>query len=126
MTEVSLSGRCGEYVNFMSEYEPNRIRSAYGPKLERLAAIKATYDPDNIFRGNAKTSPQPGPLSNNVPRRTRHDGSAWWTQLLTALTESRTWGGGRTVEHHRTLPQLSGVLLPCRRLGERLAGTGGR
>lgn len=47
----------GEYVNFMSEYEPDRIRSAYGTKFDRLAAIKATYDPDNVFRGNANITP---------------------------------------------------------------------
>jgi FAD/FMN-containing dehydrogenase len=52
-----FSGHSGEYVNFMSEYEPTRIRSAYGPKLERLAEIKATYDPDNVFRGNANITP---------------------------------------------------------------------
>lgn len=49
--------RDGEYVNFMSEYESDRVRSAYGTKYDRLAAIKATYDPDNLFRGNANITP---------------------------------------------------------------------
>jgi len=42
----------GAYVNFMTEDEgQERIVAAYGrPILERLAALKQTYDPDNLFR----------------------------------------------------------------------------
>jgi len=48
----------GSYVNFMSEYEENRVRAAYGPeKYERLAQIKTRYDPDNVFHLNANVLP---------------------------------------------------------------------
>ncbi len=47
----------GSYVNFMSEYDEDRIRSAYGAKYPRLQAIKAIYDPDNVFHLNPNIRP---------------------------------------------------------------------
>jgi len=42
----------GVYVNFSTEEEGDRVRSAYGKNVERLASIKRQYDPDNLFRPN--------------------------------------------------------------------------
>lgn len=39
------------YVNDLGADEPDRVRAAYGANFERLAAVKATYDPENVFRG---------------------------------------------------------------------------
>jgi FAD/FMN-containing dehydrogenase len=47
----------GSYVNFMSEYDENRVRNAYGSKYERLQQIKTAYDPDNVFHLNANIKP---------------------------------------------------------------------
>lgn len=40
------------YVNNLGDDEADRVRSAYGANFDRLAAVKAKYDPDNFFRGN--------------------------------------------------------------------------
>jgi FAD/FMN-containing dehydrogenase len=45
------------YVNFLTEEESDRVRSAYGKNYERLVTIKKKYDPDNLFRTNQNISP---------------------------------------------------------------------
>jgi FAD/FMN-containing dehydrogenase len=52
-------GDDGAYVGFLADEGEERIRAAYpGATYGRLAAVKARYDPDNVFR-----------LNHNVPPR---------------------------------------------------------
>jgi FAD/FMN-containing dehydrogenase len=49
----------GVYVNFMGDEESDRVRAAYGEtKYQRLAALKARLDPDNVFRVNQNIQPR--------------------------------------------------------------------
>lgn len=50
----------GVYVNFLTGEETDRIAAAYGRNYERLAQIKAKYDPDNFFRVNQNIPPARG------------------------------------------------------------------
>ena len=48
----------GEYVNFVGDEGEAGVRAAYpGPTYDRLAAIKARYDPENLFRVNHNIPP---------------------------------------------------------------------
>ena len=46
----------GGYVNFEMD-EPDRVRGMYGANYDRLARVKAQYDPDNVFRVNQNIAP---------------------------------------------------------------------
>lgn len=47
----------GVYVNFLTADETERVQSAYGANLGRLAQIKRQYDPENLFRMNQNIRP---------------------------------------------------------------------
>jgi FAD/FMN-containing dehydrogenase len=51
-------GDDGAYVNFLVDEGEKRIRAAYpGSTWDRLASVKARYDPDNIFHRNQNITP---------------------------------------------------------------------
>lgn len=48
----------GAYVNFLGDEGPERVRAAYpGATWDRLRAIKAEYDPENVFARNQNIPP---------------------------------------------------------------------
>ena len=72
-------GDRGAYVNFLGDEGPARIHAAYPRRTwDRLAAIKARYDPTNLFR-----------LNQNIPPATnnRQPGSALVDNVLSAADD---------------------------------------
>jgi FAD/FMN-containing dehydrogenase len=54
-------GDDGAYVNFVGDEGDDRVHAAYpGTTWDRLASIKRTYDPDNVFRRNQNIAPAAG------------------------------------------------------------------
>jgi FAD/FMN-containing dehydrogenase len=49
----------GTYVNFIPEDDKEGVKRAYLGNAKRLAAIKAKYDPHNLFRVNQNIRPTP-------------------------------------------------------------------
>ncbi|QBD75569.1 FAD-binding oxidoreductase [Ktedonosporobacter rubrisoli] len=48
----------GAFLNFLSDASPASVATTYpGPTYERLASIKANYDPDNVFQQNQNIKP---------------------------------------------------------------------
>ncbi|MCD0449633.1 FAD-binding oxidoreductase [Actinocorallia sp. API 0066] len=49
----------GAYVNFLMDEGQDRIQAAYRGNYARLAAVKAAYDPENVFHINQNILPVP-------------------------------------------------------------------
>jgi FAD/FMN-containing dehydrogenase len=47
----------GAYVNMMMDEGQERVKASYGENYDRLAKIKAEYDPDNVFHVNQNIRP---------------------------------------------------------------------
>jgi FAD/FMN-containing dehydrogenase len=48
----------GIYLNFIGDEGQDRIRAAFGPdNYDRLAAVKAEFDPNNVFKANQNIKP---------------------------------------------------------------------
>jgi hypothetical protein len=57
-TTVHPFNREGAYVNFMMDDEVDgRVEATYGDNYQRLAQVKAQYDPKNLFRVNQNIAP---------------------------------------------------------------------
>ena len=52
-----FSGFEGGYTNFMEAEDQSRVRENYGPSYERLARVKAEWDPGNLFHLNQNIRP---------------------------------------------------------------------
>ena len=50
----------GVYANFISDEGTSGVEYAYGGRLQRLHALKASYDPDNFFHLNNNIAPSTG------------------------------------------------------------------
>ncbi|MBA2945225.1 FAD-binding oxidoreductase [Streptomyces himalayensis] len=54
----------GSYVNFIGEGETeDRVKATYRDHYDRLAEIKRTYDPHNIFHATQNIQPAPAPAA---------------------------------------------------------------
>jgi hypothetical protein len=48
----------GAYINFMMEEGQERVQASYRGNYDRLTAVKAKYDPDNLFKVNQNIKPK--------------------------------------------------------------------
>jgi hypothetical protein len=60
----------GGYASYMQANEPiEHVRAAFGPEsFERLQALKARYDPDNVLHRNQNIPPSAPYASDGDPR----------------------------------------------------------
>ena len=94
-------GDPGAYAGLLADEGEQRVRAAYpGATWERLAAVKATYDPDNVFRLNQNIPP--GACGRPRPRRSRHGGGR-----LFAIGDVGLDGEAADVRRQRIEPVLA-------------------
>lgn len=55
--ELHPTSAGGAYVNMMMDEGQDRIRAAYRSNYDRLASVKRTYDPQNVFHVNQNIQP---------------------------------------------------------------------
>jgi FAD/FMN-containing dehydrogenase len=51
------SGSAGGDINFMSGDDDHQVAANCGANYERPSAVKAAYDPDNLFHVNQNIAP---------------------------------------------------------------------
>lgn len=56
-TALHPYAEAGGYINFMDADDQHRIQENYRGNFDRLAAVKAKYDPDNVFHLNQNIVP---------------------------------------------------------------------
>ena len=57
-TDMRRFSTGGNYINFLTGDEgPERVAAALAGSMERLAQVKAAWDPDNVFRTNRNIAP---------------------------------------------------------------------
>jgi Berberine and berberine like len=54
------------YINYIGDEGEEGINRSYGAKLERLATLKANYDPGNFFRANQNIKPSSRNVTTSV------------------------------------------------------------
>lgn len=47
----------GTYLNYLADEDETRVRDSFGPKYDRMVALKNKYDPTNFFRLNQNIKP---------------------------------------------------------------------
>ncbi|MEK7247796.1 MAG: BBE domain-containing protein, partial [Chloroflexota bacterium] len=47
----------GTYLNYLMDEGEQRVRDSFGPKYDRMLALKNKYDPTNFFRLNQNIKP---------------------------------------------------------------------
>jgi hypothetical protein len=57
-TELHPTSAGGAYVNFMMDEGEDRVRTSYLGNYDRLAQVKARYDPTNFFHVNQNIPPE--------------------------------------------------------------------